>query len=457
MKRRFFSFLSLEYIFSIAIALSLAYSFWFFFKYQYFPQPFFYDIGDTWMDWFNPAYWAHQPGAYDTYATIYPPLTYVILRAVTYGPCYVGYHGGLARECDWLGVTALHLFYVLAVFLTARTFWKIDRRTAVPRTIAVAIGLPMIWTVDRGNVILITYIFVLLAYGPLLKSARLRWLYAGLAVNMKIYLIGTIAAQLLHRRWRWFEGAMIACVLVYCVSYALFGSGSPAEIYGNITAFADALVINNPLDIWMASSLLPLLQLTRSEIFPTIIYVGSDNVRLIEILAPLFMYSAQITIVAAAAACFYRPEAVPRYRMLTLSIGIALLSTEVSAYTQILILLFCFMEPSKGFLRRYAIIICYIICIPLDYNIDKLPPVFKESFFFKTTIPVEYMVQIGPFIRPVLTLSIPVALAILTIINVWQDIRQQGWAGRWRFRGDVQILPWLRRPKSPASPPAPPA
>ena len=51
----------------------------------------------------------------------------------------------------------------------------------------------MMWGLDRGNVILITYIFVLLAYGPLVRSAQWRWLYAGLAVNMKVYLIGTIA------------------------------------------------------------------------------------------------------------------------------------------------------------------------------------------------------------------------------------------------------------------------
>jgi len=454
MKKPSLSFLGLEYAFALTIAIALAYSFWFFFTYKYFPQPFFYDIGDTWMDWFNPAFWSHQPGAYDTYVTIYPPLTYVILRVVTYGPCYAGgVVGGLARECDVLGIVALHIFYIIAVTLTARTFWKVDRRTALPRTIALSIGLPMIWTMDRGNVILITYIFVLLAYGPLVKSARMRWLYAGMAVNMKIYLIGTIFAQLLHRRWRWFEGAMISCILVYCISYLLFGSGSPSEIYRNITDFAENLTINNPLDIWMASSLLPLLQLTRSEIFPTILYVGSDNVRLIEILAPLIMHSAQAIIMVAAAACFFRPEAVPRYRMVTLSIGIALLSTEVSSYTQILVLLFCFMEPSKGFLRRYAIVIGYLICIPLDINIDRLPPTYKDSFLFNTTVPVEYVVQLGPFIRPILTLSIPVSLAILTIINVWQDIRQQGWGERWRFRRDVQLLPWLRRPQ----PPTPPA
>jgi hypothetical protein len=441
-----------EYLMSAAILIALIYDFWYLFTYKYFPQPFFYDIGDTWMDWFNPAYWSHVSGAYDSYRTIYPPLTYVILKAITWGPCYPGAQGGWGRDCDVMGIVSLHLTYVLCIFLTARTLLKIDRRTALPRSLAVSLGLPMLWALDRGNVILITYIFVLLAYGPLVRSARLRWLFAGLAVNMKVYLIGTIAAQLLHRRWRWAEGAFAATILVYLVTFALFGSGNPIEIYRNITDYADGLVINNPLDIWMASTLLPLQQLTRSEIFPTLLILGSKLTTLIEVLVPLIMHSGQAVIILGALACYVRPEVVPRSRMLALSIGLAIVSTEVSGYTEILVLLFTFMEPARGFLRRYALSAAYVLCIPFDINIDSLPPLAKDSFFFGTGVIVEYVVQLGPFVRPLITLSIPVSLALLTIIEVWRDVRQDGWAERWRFRHDVPLLPLVAKPRrSPVS------
>ena len=29
---------------------------------DYLPPPFVFDINDTFMDWFNTAYWAHNPG-----------------------------------------------------------------------------------------------------------------------------------------------------------------------------------------------------------------------------------------------------------------------------------------------------------------------------------------------------------------------------------------------------------
>lgn len=432
---------------ALAVVLLLGYDFFEFFRLKYFPQPFFYDVGDTWMDWFNPAYWSHISGTYDSYLTIYPPLTYVILRTITWGPCYPNAQGGWSRECDLMGIASLHIIYVLCIVLTAKTLLKIDRRTALPRSVALSIGLPMLWGLDRGNVILITYIFVLLAYGPLVRSARLRALFAGMAVNMKVYLIGPLLAQLLHRRWLWVEWATISTVLVYLISFAVFGAGTPLEIYQNITAYADGLVINNPLDLWMASSLNPLLQLTKSEFFPTSLILGSRPVDVLRTIIPVAIASGQAMVILAAGACFLRPEAVPRSRMAMLSISIALFSTEVSAYTETLVLLFLFFEPAKGALRKYAIFIGYLVCIPADINIDTVPPLIKETFFFQTTTIVEYHVQIGPFVRPFLMLSIPIAMSALTIADVIKDISRQGWAYRWRYRGDAPLLPFIRRPE----------
>lgn len=431
---------------SLLIASALIYSFGFMLTFGYFPQPFFYDIGDAWMDWFNPAYWSHQPGTYDVYKTIYPPLTYVILRYITDGSCYANNQGGWSRDCDILGITSLHLTYGLCIVITALTLYKVDRKTALPRSLAITLGLPMLWGLDRGNVILLAYIFVVLAYGPLLSSAKLRWVFAGLSVNLKVYLIGAILAQLLHRRWRWAEGALIATAIIYLVTIAIFGEGLPWTIYDNITAYADGLIINNPLDLWMASSLFPLLNLANSEVFPAALYVGSSTVERIEFYIPIVIRVSQLLIILAALSCFIRPEVVPRHRMLALSIGLAIMSTEVSAYTQTLVFIFVFMEQAKGFLRRYAIVMCYLVSIPIDLNIGDLPPIVKESFWLQRPVIVELMVQAGPFVRPFLTMSIPVSLACLTILQVWADIRDDGWATRWRFRGDMPLLPLLKRP-----------
>ena len=226
-----------EALLAFAVALCLAYNIYHLIDAGYLPSPYFYEAQDTFMDWFNTAYWAHQPGAYDSWATIYPPLSFVVLKVLTNGACYAAAEGYTSRDCDWYGAVTLHIIYLVNVVLTARTFHKIDRRTAWPRTFAMCVGLPMTFGLERGNLILLCYTCVLLAYGPLVRSARLRWLFAGLAVNFKIYLIGPVFAQILKRRWRWFEGAFIATILVYLASYAIVGAGSPVEIYENIVRF----------------------------------------------------------------------------------------------------------------------------------------------------------------------------------------------------------------------------
>lgn len=417
--------LTIEYSFAAAILVAIAYSVWHLFTYYYLPQPFFYDYGDTWMDWFNPAYWSHQPGTYDSYKTIYPPLSYVLLKFITWGPCYAGAEGGWSRDCDIYGTIWLHLIYLIDVILTFKVFRKIDWRTAIPRTIAIALGLPMLWGLDRGNLVLIAYMFVLLAYGPLVRSARLRWLFAGMAINMKVYLIGALFAQLIHHRWRWFEGAALATAGVYLASYVIFGEGSPLVIYQNITLYAGDFEINNPLDLWMASSLKPLSSLLESIKYPVILYVGSHVADVATAVLPWVTRSAQAIIFAAAAAAAWQPGAVPRTRMIALSVGVAIMSTEVSGYTQTLVFLFVFMEQFKGVLRRYAIVMCYLVSIPADITIDKLPPMVAESFLGGRPVFAQYVIQLGPFVRPFLTMSIPVALALLTLNEVWKYHRRE--------------------------------
>lgn len=416
--------LSVEYFFATAILVAIVYSIWHLLNYYYLPQPFFYDYGDTWMDWFNPAYWSHQPGTYDSYRTIYPPLSYVLLKFMTFGPCYVGAEGGWSRDCDIYGIVWLHLIYLIDVILTFKALHKIDRRTALSRTIAIALGLPMLWGLDRGNLVLIAYMFVLLAYGPLVRSARLRWVFAGMAVNMKVYLIGTVFAQLIHHRWRWFEGAALATVGVYLVSYLIFGQGGLIVIYENIVNYGGDFEINNPLDLWMASSLKPLESLLQSSKYPVIVYVGSQFAEGAIAILPWITRSAQAIIVAAAAAAAWHPNAVPRTRMIVLSVGIAIMSTEVSGYTQPLVFVFAFMEPFKGVLRRYAIVICYLVSIPADITLDQLPPIVAESFLGGRPVFAQYEIQLGPFVRPLLTMSVPVAFALLTLREVWEYHRR---------------------------------
>ena len=433
--------LMIERWFTVPVAIGLAYTLIFLAMNGYLPPPYFYEPSGTFMDFSAPATFAHNRGAYDTFATIYPPLSFVLLKLTSWGPCYSMDVNETARDCDTYGIGWLVIIYVVNAFLIWRSFRRLDPTTAIPRTFALCAGLSMTYAFERGNVLLFCFTCLILAYGPLVKSARLRWVFAGLAVNFKVYLIGTIFAQLLKRRWRWFEGAMLASLIVYLVTYALYGEGSPSVIARNLTAYAGAFQQASLLEFWYPSSLQPIRLLLQGDTqFPVITALGSETPAVAGAIVRAIILATTLTIVAAAAAAWWRPGAVPMHRLILLSIGIAVISSEAGGYTQMILIFFVFFERWRGVGRPVAIVTAYVLCIALDFPIEQVPPVVRDSYLGGREVIAHYSVGVGTLARPVLIHLMLLSLAMVTIRDAWADARADGWRSP---------LPWRNR--APAS------
>jgi hypothetical protein len=435
-----------EYGLSLTVATALAAVVYHVLDAGYLPQPFFYEPNDTFMDWFNTKFWAHNPGTYDAWQSIYPPLSFLILAPLGNPSCYVGTEGLTSRDCDWFGIVILHAIFALNIILTARIFIKIDRRTAAPRAFALAAGLPMLFALERGNLILLTYTFILLAFGPLLASARLRWIFLALAINLKVYLVTVLAALLLKRKWYWVEGAGLTTIGIYLLSFGIFGRGTPPEIYNNVVNFTGGFQAGGVLDTWLAGSYQPLISLLQGE-FPVTGVIGSQTVEMGLIFLTGAIRAAQLAIAVACFATWLRPEAVPTSRLVFFGISFAVISVESGGYGYMLPILFVFMERWRGVALPIAIVMAYVLCIPWDIIIGDLPPVIRESYLAGRQVYTTYGVGLGPFVRPGLMIIMAIAMAAATIRDVWVDIREQGWKGRWRFRHDHPLLPWVERPQ----------
>lgn len=449
--------LTFEWAMAAVIAGSVIYSAAFLWIHSYLPQPFFFEPEDAYADWFNTAYWARDPGAYDVWTTLYPPLSFVFLRLLTIDKCYlvpraidpsVGYP---ARDCDWLGLTAIWAFAALNLVLIYLTFRRIDKTTAIPRTICLALGWPMLDGLERGNLVIVSFTCLLLAFGPLLRSARLRWLFAGLAVNFKVYLIAATGAVLLRRKWRWAECALIATVMVYLVSFAILGRGTLPEIVRNLTAWAELQAVQ-PIDLWFSTTYNGLISLLENDQFPIMMVLGSRNVEILLVVVPLLVKFTQGILLLAALAIWLRPETVPTTRAVTLALMLALITTEAGGYTPVFFMLFVLMEPWRGMGRKVAIVGCYILAPSLDVSLSELPPIVRNTYFRDLTTIATFHVTVSPFLRPMVIIVIATSISLATIAQVWRDIRQDGWAQRWRFRRDAALLPWVRHPAPPEAP-----
>lgn len=441
----------LEYAFIGGILAGLGYSTWFFFTYHYLPQPWFYEPWGTFMDWYSLVVWGHEPGAYDIAGTIYPPLSFVILRVFSKRDCYPRFESEWARDCDHIGIYVLIGMVLINAVLTFLTFRKHDRRTYIPRAFALSFGFPMIFAFERGNLLLFTYAAVLLGFGPLLKSARLRWFFGGVALNFKIYLIGAVFAPLLRRRWSQTEGMLLFGAAVYLVTWLVLGEGSPGQIVRNVTSYVGGFGAGGFLDLWYAGSFIPAISLLKGETFPITTLLDSNVVDILLMVVTGYLRATQMLIVLAAAAAWFRPEAVPLHRMVFLAITLALSSSEAGGYTQLLVLIFVFMEPWRGVGRPLALLIAYMLCLPAEYVIFDIAPMVRTSWLWDggARVITQYGVGAASLLRLVGNYVVINCLTCATIRDVWADIRCQGWHGRWRFRGDTPLLPLV-------APPAPP-
>lgn len=435
--------LIVEWLFVAAIAAGLAHVYWFFQEYRYLPLPFIYEPSATFMDWYSLSRWAQIGGAYDIEKSIYPPLSFVILRIFTFPACYTQTHSEEVRACDWLGFVFITSVWFINIFLTYYTFRKIDRRTALPRTIALAMGLPMLYGLERGNFIIPTYTMLVLAFGPLLRSARLRWVAAGLMVNFKVYLISAVAAPLLRRRWTAVEGMVIAIVLVYLASWIILGDGSPAQ-YVSILAEYRAGFASDPamavLNLWFANSYIPIEKLITGE-FPINNVIGQQAADIALLYVSGIRHLTHVAILCAALACWLRPEAVSTPRVVFLAIAFALNTAEAGGYVQVFLLLFVFMERWQGFYRAAALVLAYLLCVPYDVGFGNFPTVLRNSFLGGTLVTFRFYIGYFMLLRPTLICLIAIFLSLDSIQAVVRDIRINGRAPRWRFRRDAQLLP----------------
>ncbi|WHU03063.1 glycosyltransferase family 87 protein [Sphingomonas sp. NIBR02145] len=438
----------MEYALILPIIAAIGYTTWFFFYYHYLPQPFFYEPSGTWMDWYSLTRWSQKPGAYEIERTIYPPLSFVLMRMFSIPHCYALTYSEEARACDWLGGVALTAMWLGTVVLTFLSYRKVDRRTALPRAFAMTFGFPMIYAFERGNLLIFCYACILLGFGPLLKSAWLRWFFAGLAVNFKVYLVGAIVAPLLRRRWVAFEGMLLFTVLIYLASWYILGEGSPSQIYRNITSYSTGFGAQAALDLWFPATYLPLKTLMTGT-FPIYTVVSSTMADGLVIGVTIFTRVIQASILIAAAAAWLRPEAVPPRRVVFLAIAFALSASEAGGYTEMLTLVFVFMEKRRGFERTTALYIAYFLSIPFDFTLGLLPPLVRYSYLANVEVIAQYGVGVMSLLRPGLSMIIAGLLSIQTVREVVADIRNQGWQNRWRYRFDWPVLPGVLRPSRP--------
>jgi hypothetical protein len=365
------------------------------------PRPFNADPSQSLMDFYNTAFWANRPGAYNAWHTVYPPLSFLFSRLVTHHACYAG-AADHARTCDPIAAWVIVGFYLVNIVLVALALRRSKVTVAVPRTLALCFGLPMLYGLELANLIIPCFSFFVLAEGGLLRFRWARHLCRGLAFNFKLYLLILGLPALIRGRIRWLIGVGGACLLVYLVTFLIYGSGTPRELIADLFFYAHGqsklFGDENHLGAIAAQS-----QDLWSHTLPAVLRMG-ECIALVGILTGALskraVDSRRLSALALSLVC---AEA-------------ALHTQGYSAdYTQIFLIFMLFLETEWDPASSFVTLSAYLLCISFDHTLVHAESIVRRSFFSGRLVQVDFDLTLSQFIRPLLVVFIQGGLTCMVL------------------------------------------
>lgn len=385
------------------------------------PQPFIFDINDTFMDWFNTAMYAHNPGAFDVWKTVYPPISFVFLSIFGNPSCYA-FDPVSARNCDVIGISTIVICYIAAALFAWRAFVRNDPTTGHIRGLSFAFGLPLLFTLERGNLILPCFVFFVIGYAGLTKSRLIKAISIGITINFKPYLLVPVLARIFKREWRFLEISGIATIGVYLTTFSIFGSGSPQQLYSNTLnwiTFTNGLIWEG---VYYSTSYLPFMEF-NSYRFPTRDFLPSSIIDNMVILIPAIIKASQALAIICLAAVWTQPQAVSRERISLLLLAISQIGSSPGGYAETFLVFLLFLEPWKRIGPIIAIVMGYLLCVPYDYVVSNFITLTGTAWLSGRQVIAPFGVAIGIFVRPGLIVFLFWALAADTLVQVVRAYR----------------------------------
>ena len=198
----------------------------------YLPAPFFYDKFDTFMDFFNVQYWTYDEGRYTEWQSIYTPFSFWIVSFFPYFDN--GYEPLMLRE---EGILYLIGLYVITTILILYFQSKSIMHSNKIILIMLFLSTPFLFTLERGNLLFIT-LLVLLISSLNYKKLWIFSIFMAMAISLKIYLIALLFIPLLNLHFSRIILTLLLAVFINIISANLLGESNWWLFMSNILEFS---------------------------------------------------------------------------------------------------------------------------------------------------------------------------------------------------------------------------
>jgi hypothetical protein len=184
----------------------------------YLPSPFLYDKSDTFMDLFNVLYWTYDDGRYTEWGSVYPPINFIFLRFFNF--VFVGSVFGdaaLMRENSQFVIAGVCLIYLtIPALILKLAYWRdFTRNEKILIYFAIVLSSPLLFTLERGNVILMAPLILALAIS---KIGVARIFSIALLINIKPYFALLMIYYIARNNWKGFVTCSLLSGLIFAIT-----------------------------------------------------------------------------------------------------------------------------------------------------------------------------------------------------------------------------------------------
>jgi len=367
----------------------------------YLPSPFVYDKADTFMDLFNPMYWADEPGRYTDWGSVYPPLNFLFLKGVRWllvGQIHESDAFTLRDSAKPFIPYIAAVFAASALFVFRHDLWR--GFTGAQKALFFFIFLlspPMMFSIERGNLIIFALGFLALA---LARPGWTRTFAIGMLINIKPYFALYLVAFAISQRPKELISCTMMAGAIFLISGILLDEHF-LEFLQNLFQFSQDLNLFSPRELLgLPSSVSAFTSVLRiySSVGGTFSIAGLG----IDSIVTLVESIKWLVILAAFLSLGLGGRRIPiETTLVATTIAITNLGTWVGGYSFIL---YACVIPTLCRLtyRRIYLACVFLIFMPID-----VITLFSESlgnrysYLSDATVSVNFQVSLEAFLRPI--------------------------------------------------------
>jgi Glycosyltransferase family 87 len=385
--------------------LFVAFALSYFLSHGRLPAPFFYDVTDSFMDFFNTNYWAFQPGRFDHWHSIYPIFSFALGKWMTSAQCIEMVATPYAlRACDGSA-----MYYLLGVYLAgcaccagmlSRAFSDARQRVWLDGFIwfaVLAFSLPGLYALERGNYILLAFTCIVLA-----QRYPDDWRFAfflAVAINIKQYLLVLCLAPLLKQRFD-----QLLLIFVFCLLLNVFGLlVVPESHYGmlidNMTNFSTALQTSMFEKMWNPSSVAAFSRAVEGTAY----LASSENWKIDVVralLAGMVWTARGLALAMLLLLCMRARVLSAELIMLSMLVMLCAISDSPGGYSTVLLFPLLPALFKRPMARTYSLLLLGIY-MPMEFSIGPFR-YFEptESFLWGGPLPASVIgISVGAYVR----------------------------------------------------------